>query len=545
MILEKAVELYPEALAIVEGARRMTYREVQGRVRRLAKALCDLGVGRGDRIAALDRNSLEMFELYYAASATGAIFVPLNVRAASGELGAVLADCSPKVLFARDELMELATTAVVSGGQGAASTRLFAIGDAGSSWGQGAMAYEELLRGPSELEPVALRGEEVAHLYYTSGTTGRPKGVMLTHRNVCVHALAAMCELSLRDTDVWAHVAPMFHLADAWATFAITWVGGVHVMVPRFEPRAVLHAFETHGVTVTNLVPTMLNLMVKHPDAKLFDYRTLRLLLSGGAPIAPEVVRAIIEVFGCEYAQTYGMTETSPYLTVSLPKRHMREWSQSQQLRVRAKTGRPLLAVTLEVVDEEGRHVPRDGKTVGEIRVRGETVTPGYWNLEGETAAAFRDGWLMTGDLAVMDTEGYLDIVDRKKDMILTGGENVYSTEVEHALYEHPAVLEAAVFGVPDQKWGEAVRAAVVTRPGCDCTEAELVEFLRSRLSAYKVPRCVDFHESLPRTGPGKIQKRTLRESYQERSLQKAAQGSSSTNSFSASLPSDKTSQRE
>jgi acyl-CoA synthetase (AMP-forming)/AMP-acid ligase II len=304
----------------------------------------------------------------------------------------------------------------------------------------------------------------------------------------------------------------MFHLADAWATFAITWTGGRHVMVERFEPEGVLAAIEKHRITLSNLIPTMLNLMVKHPGISEHDFSSLRVILSGGAPIAPELVRSIIDSFGCDYIQTYGMTETSPYLTLSILEEHLRRLPPEKQLEYKARTGRPFKGVELEVVDEAGEPVEPDDAQVGEIRVRGGTVTPGYWNLPEETEQAFADGWLCTGDLAVVDSEGYVNIVDRKKDMIITGGENVYSIEVENVLYMNPKVLEAAVYGARDEKWGEVVRAAVVLRPGETATADEIVEACRGRIADYKLPREVEFLDELPRTGSGKISKKMLRE---------------------------------
>ncbi|MBU2498963.1 MAG: AMP-binding protein, partial [Proteobacteria bacterium] len=357
---------------------------------------------------------------------------------------------------------------------------------------------------------------DVAHLYYTSGTTGRPKGVMLTHKNVKSHALGTIADLHLTDSDHWFHVAPLFHLADAWATFAITWVGGKHVIIPTFDPVKVLGLIEEEKITLTNLIPTMLNMMVNHPSAGDFDYSSLRVILSGGAPIAPEVVRKIIETFKCDYIQTYGMTETSPYLTLSVLKHHLKDLPWEKQLEFKATTGREFINVSLKVVDDEGREVARDNRQVGEIIVKGETVTLGYWNLPEETDKAIKNGWLHTGDLAVVNEEEYVTIVDRKKDIILTGGENVYSTEVENALYMHPAVLEAAVIGVPDSKWGEAVKACVVLKPGKEATEKDIIAFCKENLSHYKSPKSVDFLEALPRTGSGKIYKRGLRDPYWE-----------------------------
>jgi acyl-CoA synthetase (AMP-forming)/AMP-acid ligase II len=258
----------------------------------------------------------------------------------------------------------------------------------------------------------------------------------------------------------------------------------------------------------------MLNLMVKDPTASARDWSALRAILSGGAPIAPDVVRSIVATFGCDYVQTYGMTETSPFLTMSLLREHLRALPPEEQLAYKCKTGRAFATVRLRVVGPDGGDVPPDEATVGEIRVQGATVTPGYWNRPAETAAAFHDGWLLTGDLAVIDREGYVTIVDRKKDMILCGGENVYSTEVEHALHAHPAVLEAAVFGVPDETFGESVRAAVVLRPGTAADAEQLIAFCRTRLAAFKCPRALDFLPELPKTGSGKIQKRALREPF-------------------------------
>ncbi len=495
--LQRARALYPDTIAVVDGGRELTYRAVHDRVSSLASFLRERGVSAGDRISVLDHNSLEFLEVYYAAAGLGAILNPLNVRLTPAEIGAITADAGSRWLVGRRELEDHV--------RGVAVDNVLWIGD------EAAGSYDEVANRPAEFAPADVGADDPAHLYYTSGTTGEPKGVVLTHRNVTTHALAAVAELGLCDRDVWGHFAPMFHLADAWATFALTSVGGRHVMLPRFEPAAVLRAIETHRVTVTNMVPTMLNAMLATPGAAASDTSSLRLLMSGGAPIAPEVVRRLVETFRCEYVQTYGMTETSPYLTLSLLKDHLRELPADERLAYQAKTGRPFLPVELEVVDEHDRPVSPDERQVGEIRVRGETVTPGYWNRPVATAEVLRGGWLYTGDLAVIDAEGYVTIVDRKKDVIISGGENVHSVEVENTLYRHPAVHEAAVFGVPDPTWGEAVRAAVVVRDGADVAADELIEFCRRTLASFKVPRSVQFLAELPRTGSGKISKRALR----------------------------------
>ena len=506
--LERAAHLYPDTPALVEGTRTRTYAQTLERCSRLHAYLAAKGLQPGMRIAVLAWNGIEFFELYYAALRAGLVLVPLNVRLSAGELAEILRDCDARVLFADASFAELAQ---------AVRTRLDSklpltwLGSA-SQAPTGDQYERDAIEPARPLPPVqAAEPDALVHLYYTSGTTGRSKGVMLTGRNVAAHALGAIAELQLSDTDRWAHIAPMFHLADAWATFAITWAGGTHVFLPRFEALPALELFVAQRITITNLVPTMLNLMLRHESAAGRDYSSLRAILSGGAPIAPTLVRAIQETFRCTYIQTYGMTETSPYLTLSCLKAPLRALTPEEQFHYAARTGRPFATVELRVVGEDGKSVPPDDRTVGEIRVRGETVTPGYWNRPEETRAAFVEGWLCTGDLATIDSEGYVQIVDRKKDMILSGGENVYSTEVENALYAHPAVLEAAVFGRPDEILGERVCAAVVLRPGLQASAEELIRHCRSQLAGYKTPREIDFLDSLPRTGTGKIAKRYLR----------------------------------
>jgi acyl-CoA synthetase (AMP-forming)/AMP-acid ligase II len=258
----------------------------------------------------------------------------------------------------------------------------------------------------------------------------------------------------------------------------------------------------------------MLNLMVNHPRASGYDYSSLRVILSGGAPIAPETVRKIISTFGCDYIQTYGLTETSPYLTVSTLKAHLKELPVEKQLEFISRTGREFITVELRIVGDQGKDVPMDDRTVGEIWARGDTVTPGYWNLPEATADSFENGWFKTGDLAVINREGYINIVDRKKDVIISGGENIYSTEVEYALYEHPAILECAVIGVPDDKWGEAVKAVVVSHPEKQASAEELISFVKKQIASFKAPKTVDFWDSLPKTGSGKIRKRSIKERY-------------------------------
>jgi fatty-acyl-CoA synthase len=513
--LKKALKLYPQKQAIVCGEKRWTYQEFCNRINRLSHGLNGFGVRKDDKVAILHPNCHTFLEAYYAIPQIGAISVPINYRLSPGEIAFILQDSESKILIA-DSMFKNQVDPIREEIRGI--ERILWTGGLQELDDSIDLNYEEVMQQSDfgVLPDLSMSSEDVAQIYYTSGTTGRPKGVMLSHQNVTTHALGTIAEIHLTDRDVWIHVAPLFHLADAWATWAVTWVGGTHVLVREFDAKVVLETIEKEKVTLTNLIPTMLNLMVNHPEVGRFDYSSLRVLLSGGAPIAPEVVRKIIETFNCDYIQTYGMTETSPYLTLSILKEHLKKLSDEDQLRFKSKTGREFIGVELKVVDEQGKEIKKDEKEVGEIIVKGDIVTKGYWKLPEETKKSIKEGWLYTGDMAVIDGEGYVTIVDRKKDMILTGGENVYSTEVENVLYMHPAILECAVIGIPNQKWGEAVKGFVVLKSGQKATEQEIIQFCKERIAHYKAPKSIDFIGALPRTGSGKIHKKDLRDKYWE-----------------------------
>jgi acyl-CoA synthetase (AMP-forming)/AMP-acid ligase II len=309
----------------------------------------------------------------------------------------------------------------------------------------------------------------------------------------------------------------MFHLADSWAVWSITRAGGAHIMVPCFEQKNVLESIQRDRVTLSNFIPTMLNLLVNHPKVASYDFSSLRLIMSGGAPIAKEVVRKVIDVFQCNYIQTYGLTETSPFLTMSILDNEMKELPFEERLNIMVTTGRSFHDVQLKVVRENGKEVQQNNEDVGEILVKGETISPSYWELPMENLARYEDGWLHTHDLAVVDQRGYMTIVDRMDDMIITGGENVYSIEIEDVLYSHPDILEAAVIGLPDAIWGEKVTAIVVLKPKKQVSELEIIEFCKRKLANFKVPKEVFFTDSLPKTGSLKIYKFKLRELFKEK----------------------------
>ncbi|TKJ39101.1 hypothetical protein CEE37_11820 [candidate division LCP-89 bacterium B3_LCP] len=510
--LTEALEGAPDSIAVVDGAVRLTYGEVHRRISSLGNFLRSQGIGQGDRISILDVNSVHFYEAYYTAAGLGTILNPLNYRLSVKELVYILNDAGSRWLLA-SPCFKTEVESILKSINNLRGTLW--LGEKPDVMDGDQFSYNEALQCAADFLPASVQNDAIAHLYYTSGTTGKPKGVILTHKNICCHAQGTIDELQLSSDDVWGHIAPMFHLADAWATFAITAVGGRHVMLPAFDAESALKLIENERITISNLIPTMLNLMVKNPDVHTTDLSSLRMILSGGAPIAIDVVRRTIEAFRCEYVQTYGMTETSPYLTLSLLKEHLKALPEEEQISYRARTGRPFKTVDLKVVREDDpEEVVRNDREVGEIWVKGDTITPGYWNRPDETKEVFSDGWLRTGDLAVIDSEGYLNIVDRKKDMIISGGENIYSIEVESLLYEHPDVIEAAVVGIPDETWGEIVGAFVVLKIESKTSGKELIRFCKDNLSSFKVPKRVILLQELPKTGSGKIYKKGLRDIF-------------------------------
>jgi acyl-CoA synthetase (AMP-forming)/AMP-acid ligase II len=519
--LNKALTQWPKSEALVDGKKRFTYEQFGARVSALANYLVTAGFGKGAVVAVLAPNCHELMEIYYACAVTGIVLNPINYRLSAEEVETILNDSEAVALFLHSDFQECASKSVP---KAASVKQVIAFGPTEvGNMGVLAADYEKCLKEQEGKQmPIGNVGmDDLAQLYYTSGTTGKAKGVMLSHKNVCINALGAVTELSLTDHDTWVHVGPMFHLADAWSIFAVTWAGGKHVFVPYFKADEVLRVLSEEKVTITAMVPTMVNSLLTDPGLRKLKFPKLRMMMTAGSPIAPEQVKKIVQEFGCDYMQFYGMTETSPFLTLSAPKAHLKSLPEDKLLELKSKTGRPFIAVEVKVVKEDGTEVDHDDKDVGEIIARGPVVFQGYWKQPETTAETLIDGWIHTGDMAVVDSEGYINICDRKKDMIITGGENVYSTEVEYALYEHASVLECAVLGVPDEKWGEAVKAVVVLKEGQQCEEAELIEFVRAKLGRYKAPRSIDFEKELPKTGSGKIFKKGLREKYWAASARK------------------------
>ena len=512
-ILRKTTARSPDKEAVICGNDRHTYSQLKERVDKLASCFLSLGVQKDDRIAILLRNCHRYLETYFAAAKIGAVLVPINHRLAGNDIVYILNDSRARLLIAQPDF--LSRLEGKTHGLPALENILSTDSPGSPEWRE-CPVYDDLIEGAGSGKepPGEFSSSQMAQIYYTSGTTGRPKGVVLTHKNNSAHADGAIRELKLTQSDRWLHVSPMFHLADAWAVWALTKVGAAHVIVPGFEEHAVLETIQKHKVTLSNFIPTMLNLLVNFPEVQEFDCSSLRLIMSGGAPIAREVVKKILAIFGCDYIQTYGLTETSPFLTMSILKKEMESWSYKDKLRIMTTTGRPFDKIRLKVIKKNGDEVLRNAEDVGEIIAKGDTITPGYWGLPEETTERIVGGWLYTRDLAVVDPDGYVTIVDRMDDVIITGGENVYSVEVEDVLYACPGVLEAAAVGLPDPVWGEMVTAVVVTKKGEGCKSRDILRFCRERLAPFKTPKKVIFADELPKTGSAKICKYKLREKF-------------------------------
>jgi len=353
----------------------------------------------------------------------------------------------------------------------------------------------------------------VVELFYTSGTTGNAKGVAITNRSLYIHTLTAINGFQVTDEDTLLHVVPLFHV-NGWGTPQfLTAVGGKHVMLRKVDFEQMLYWIEKEKVTKILGVPTIFNGLLQHPDLLKYDLSSLKECIIGGAPSPLSLIQALEDKIGCRAYVGYGLTETTPFIVIARPKEHFKEDITARQS-YQVKTGLPLVGVQVRVVDEQGDEVPPDEKTIGEIIVRGNHVMHGYYKDQEETDAVFKDGWFHTGDMAVVDAEGYITIVDRKKDIIISGGENISSMEVEKAIQDHSDVLEVVVIGIPNEKWGESPLALVVPKPGRKPSEKEIIDHVRQRLAHYKAPKKVEFRDELPKGGTGKILKRQLREPY-------------------------------
>ena len=510
--LRYAEQQYPRRTAVVCNQDSFTYAQFADRVGRLAGALRQAGVQPGDRVAFLSSNCHRLLEAYYGVLEAGAVLLPLNIRLASSELSYILNDSGATILFVekqflgldesfRKDIPEVKTFCQLEGSPEA--PWLFPRN------------YEDLLQAatPYRADITSIDENSLAELFYTSGTSANPKGVMLTHRNIYLHAQNVCLGFNIENGAVELHTIPLFH-ANGWGVaHFLTLLGGKHVMMQRFETKEVFRLIEKERVHSFSLVPIMATALVNCPERPNYNLSSLRRIVIGGAASSPTLIREVEEKLGCECFSGYGLTETSPSLSISPMKLGM-GWDSEQRYVGQAMTGYAFPGVEIRVVDANDNDVPRDGQSIGEIVARSDGVMEGYWRQPDASAEALRGGWFHTGDMATLNEEGYLLIVDRKKDIIVSGGENISSLELEKAILAHPAVLEAGVIPVPDEKWGEVPKALVVLKPNATATEAELIEFCRAHLSHYKCPRSFEFVASLPKTGTGKILKKDLRKKY-------------------------------
>jgi fatty-acyl-CoA synthase len=510
--LRYAEQQYSHRTAVVCGNERFTYAEFADRAARLGGGLKNAGAKPGDRVAFLSMNCHRLLEAYYGVLEAGAVLLPLNVRLASHELAYILNDSGATVLFLEKEFLNL----VDSFRNELSTVKTFLILDGSSEAGWLAPhSYEDLLAAasPCRTDIMEIDEDAVAELFYTSGTSADPKGVMLTHRNVYLHALHVCLTFDATRDFAQLHTIPLFH-ANGWGVAHIlALIGGKHVILRRFDCAQIFKLIEQERIYTMCLVPAMAIALVNSPDLQKHDLSSLERVLIGGAASSPTLVREVEEKLGVSCFSGYGLTETSPVLSHSFIK-HGFELEGEQKFTRQAMTGFPDPGIEMRVVDDRDVDVPRDGKTVGEIITRSDGVMKGYWNQPQATAEALRGQWFHTGDMATIDQNGYMLIVDRKKDIINSGGENISSLEVEKTLMAHPGVLEVAVIPVPDEKWGEVPKALVVLKPGAQAGEIELIEFCRLHLSHYKCPNSVEFRENLPKTGTGKILKKELRKKY-------------------------------
>ena len=509
--LYRAVDLYGKKRGVVSGPSSFTYAQFGERCERLAAGLLSQGIRPGDRVAYLSFNNHQLLEGYYGPPLIRAISMPLNVRLQPAELSVILRHANASMLIFESEFAPLveeirkhcsSIKTYVSSEQPGPQADIFL---------EDLMAHDRIARP----DIFSIDENEIAEIFYTSGSTGTPKGVMLSHRTLYVHALGILSTFQCKDADVELHTIPLFH-ANGWGRpQSITMKGSSHVMVRRFDPAHVLRLIQDEKATGMTLVPTMANALLNCPELGKFDTSSMRVITMGGAASSPELIDRLEQAFHCDVCSGYGLTETAPVATTAQTKSNVICADDTERLSRLAAAGWPMVGSEVHVVDSEMRDVPQDMQTVGEVAVRGDNVMDGYYREPEATQSAITNGWLRTGDMAVWDEENYIYIVDRKKDIIISGGENISSIEVEKAIFAHSAVLECAVVSAPDPQWGEIPVAIVVLKPGQELSEDQLLLSLKPRIAKYKMPRLVKFVEGpLPKTGTGKMLKRQLREAF-------------------------------
>ena len=518
--LKRAVKHYGKKIGIVDGSKRFTYAQFGERVNRLSNALMDLGIRKGDRVAVLDANSHRYMELYYGVPQIGAILLPINIRLTPGDIMYVLNDAEVKCLFIHQDMAHLVETGQLDSVEKIIIMRDEPVGRELEIQGED---YEELL---SHSEPLLHREWEIdendpAEMFYTSGTTAKPKGMLHTHRMLYLCTFKDLFLGSgkggLSDETIFLQAVPLFH-ANAWRkVHIIPGLGARIVLVRQFLPEDVCEFIQRERVTYFEVVPTMADMLTQFEDMDRYDVSSVQRILAGGATLSKATHEALIEKFpGAMIFTGYGMSETTSTGTTAPIKDYLKDMPEEEKREKMRSQGFEDFFTQIRVVDADGNDIKPDGKETGEIIFRGHTVIDGYWRLPETTENTIIDGWLHSGDVATIDEDGYLHIVDRLKDMIISGGENIGSIEIEDVLYSHPAVSEAAVVAAPHEKWGETPAAVVVIKEGEDLTEEALIAHCRRHLAGFKIPRIIEFRDSLPKGGTGKVLKSQIKAEFWE-----------------------------
>ncbi len=502
----RARKLYGDREAVVDGNLHLTYEQFFDRCDRWSATLQDMGVAQGDRVAYIAPNTHAQLESFYAVPQIGAVLVPINYRLTPDDFVYLINHSGAKVVCVQSDYLQ----AVESVRPQLPNVEFFVVlDDSREGW----LDYECLLsRGVSKFSRPVIQEKDLLTINYTSGTTSRPKGVMITHRNAYMNTVGALVHEHMTCADRYLWTLPMFH-ANGWTfVWTVTAAGATHVCLPKIDPRRIFELIEQERITMLCAAPTVL-ISLANADAEVRQNarRGVR-VITAGAPPAASTIERLEDELGWTVTQVYGLTETTPFITVCEPRAEHEQLSTSERAIIKARQGVELITSgETTVIDDEGKEVPHDGETAGEIVVRGNVVMAGYYNDADATAQAMRDGWFHSGDAAVIHPDGYIEIRDRLKDVIISGGENISSVEVEGVLLRHPAVQEVAIVGLPHERWGEAPHAFVVLRPGAQALEDELIEFARTHLAHFKAPHGVSFVAELPKTATGKIQKYILR----------------------------------
>lgn len=504
--VHRNAQIRKNGIATVSGTRQRTWAEIKERVARFASGLLSLGIDAGDRVAILSVNSDWYFEYYFAVPWAGACVVPLNIRWSPKENAYSLIDAGAKILLV-DETFAKMIPALLK--EGLELEHIIYIGD--NETPDGMLNYEDMISKNEAVEDAYRSNDDLAGIFYTGGTTGFPKGVMLTHSNLWSSAIASVSLLKLDEASRILHAAPMFHLADGTMTQGGMLAGSTHVFIPMFTPAATIEAISAKKATHTLLVPIMIQMTINEPSIKKVDLSSLQYVLYGAAPIAEAVlVKAIKTLPQTNFLQGYGQTEMAPLITCLGSKYHTTDGPYAGKLK---SAGQAIPCVEIKIVSNSGEALASG--QIGEITVRGPNAMIGYWNKPEETAVSLRNGWIHTGDAGYLDEDGFLFIVDRVKDMIVSGGENIYSAEVENAISNHPAVDQVVVIGIPHEDWGEQVHAEVILKEGQASTEAEIIAKTKEYIANYKCPRSIKIRtEPFPMSGAGKLLKNEVRKVY-------------------------------